>query len=90
MTDAELLVLLKANLSIARTTWDSFLLHLISVSKKEIEREGITLEDTPADNYLIVMYASYLYRKRNEDIAAMPRMLRYELNQRVFSEKMKV
>ena len=90
MTDAELLVLLKANLSIARTTWDSFLLHLISVSKKKIEREGITLEDTPSDNYLIVMYASYLYRKRNEDIAAMPRMLRYALNQRVFSEKMKV
>ena len=39
------------------------------------------------DGMLIAMYAAYLYRKRKEEKGAMPRMLRYELNQRLFSQK---
>ena len=89
MTDNELLVLVKANLAIARSTWDDYLTNLINVSKQSIAREGITLEDTFEDNHLIVMYTSYLYRKRADDIPAMPRMLRYALNNRLFAEKMR-
>ena len=41
------------------------------------------------DCNLIVMYTSYLYRKRVGDDPVMPRMLRYALNNRVFAEKAK-
>ena len=87
MTDAELLTLTKSNLQIAGSTWDAYLTHLITAARQSIAREGITLTDTLEDNNLVVMYASYLYRKRAEDSGAMPRMLRYALNNRLFSEK---
>ena len=87
MTDEDILEYLKLNLAIIRDTWDKYLLNLIDVSRQAISREGITLEDTREDANLIVMYAAYLYRKRAEDSAAMPRMLRYALNNRLFAEK---
>lgn len=50
------------------------------------------------DANLIVMYAAWLYRKRVDDslsgytsaisATGMPRMLRYQLNNRIFSQKM--
>ena len=51
-----------------------------------IAEEGITLADTEEDRDLVVMYAAYLWRSRStgED---MPRMLRYALNNRLFSRK---
>lgn len=53
-----------------------------------IEREGITLNfDDISDETLVVMYASWLYDKRKDGVAVMPRMLRYNLNNRVFAEK---
>ena len=39
------------------------------------------------DSQLVVMYAAWLWRKRDTG-EGMPRMLRYALNQRVFSQKM--
>ena len=39
------------------------------------------------DAVLVEMYAAYLYRRRREENAAMPRMLRYALNNRLLSEK---
>lgn len=88
MTNAEILSMTKCNLSLIGNTWDGYLTNLIEDSRKEIKREGITLDETDiADCNLIVMYASYLYRKRAEDTAAMPRMLRYALNNRVIAEK---
>lgn len=51
-----------------------------------IAREGITLEDTVEDLQLVEMYAAYLVRKRNTT-EAMPRMLRWALNNRLFSQK---
>ena len=55
-----------------------------------ITREGINLTESIEDGNLIVMYAAYLYRKRADSSPVMPRMLRYALNNRVFSEKMGV
>lgn len=87
MTDADLLALSKANLQITSSAYDAYLSHLIGAAKNEITREGITLSlDAIDDCNLIVMYASYLYRKRAED-GPMPRMLRYALNNRLFAEK---
>ena len=37
----------------------------------------------------IGMYAAYLYRKRADDAPVMPRMLRYALNNRLFSQKVR-
>lgn len=54
-----------------------------------IEREGITLNfDSPGDLMLTTMYASYLYEKRNDGVSVMPRALRYNLNTRLFQEKL--
>ena len=87
MTDADRLTMLKANLEIipANTAQDTYLAQLLTAGSQMIEREGISLDDTIEDNNLIVMYAAYLYRKRAEDNPPMPRMLRWALNNRLFS-----
>lgn len=60
----------------------------IQSSVSFIEREGITLNfDDVSDEMLVVMYASWLYDKRKDGVAIMPRMLRYNLNNRLFAEK---
>ena len=88
MTNGDLLAILKCNLQIIGTTWDDYLTNLIEASTREIGREGIVLDQTQIDDCnLIVMYASYLYRKRNSDDVNMPRMLRYALNNHLFAQK---
>lgn len=87
MTKGEMLTMVKQNLAIISPAWNEYLENLIDVAKQSITREGITLEDTMEDNNLIVMYTAYLYRKRTEDAGPMPHMLRYALNNRLFSEK---
>ncbi len=100
MTDAQLLEILKCDLEILGTHKDTYLDHLIRVAKLEIKKEGITLTDTVADGHLVIMYAAWLYRKRaaeasgqrggTGDATAMPRMLRYAMNQRLFGKKEQV
>ena len=89
MTNADLLTMTKSNLEIlpANTLWDTYIGNLIEAAKQMIGREGIVLADTLEDANLIVMYTAYLYRKRATDNAPMPRMLRYALNNRLFSQK---
>ncbi len=89
MTDDDLLEMLKFNLEIIskNESYNDYLSSLITAAKQMIGREGITLTDTVEDGNLVVMYAAYLYRKRAEDTPVMPRMLRYALNNRLFSEK---
>ena len=89
MSDTDLLVMIKSNLALTTDTWDEYLYNLIDVSRQAIAREGITLTSSMEDSNLIVMYVSYLYRKRASDTAGMPRMLRMALNNRLFSEKSK-
>ena len=64
----------------------SYLSQVIDAAIAFITREGITLEDTVEDLQLVEMYAAYLVRKRNTT-EAMPRMLRWALNNRLFSQK---
>jgi len=91
MTDETILTMLKANLQIiaGNTLQDAYLQNLIETAKQMITREGITLADTVEDGQLVVMYAAYLYRKRADDAPVMPRMLRYALNNRLFSQKVR-
>ena len=78
----------KSNLQIAGSSFDDYLEFLIDAAQNAIKAEGITIDfDAIDDCNLIVMYTSYLYRKRVGDDPVMPRMLRYALNNRVFAEK---
>lgn len=89
MTAAELLTMTKLNLEIpaANVLFDEYILNLIMAAEQMISREGIVLTESIEDGNLVVMYAAYLYRKRAEDSPQMPRMLRYALNNRLFSQK---
>lgn len=91
-----LLAMLKNNLEILTTYMDASavemieteLLQYIQTSVRFIEREGITLDlDDISDDMLVTMYSAWLYEKRKDPTAQMPRMLRYNLNNRLFSEK---
>ena len=87
MTDAAtLLPLLKTDLGITATSYDTRLTAYIQNAQTEIRREGITLDDSIGDNQITIMYAAWTWRKRTTG-EGMPRMLRYALNNRLFSEK---
>lgn len=98
MTNDDLLVMLKSNLEIitdymdeeAKAAKNAELLTYISTSQAFIQREGATLSlEDIGDCQLIVMYASWLYQKRKAQAdSPMPRMLRWNLNNRIFAEKL--
>lgn len=88
MTDADILSLLQVDLgemfpSESRT---AYLQQCISAAQQFITREGIDLTDSIEDGQLVEMYAAYLVRKR-ATTEPMPRMLRWTLNNRLFSQK---
>lgn len=87
MADSDILTILKVDLQIAVNRLDEYLLALIQSARRFITQEGITLSDSMDDAVLVEMYAAYLYRRRREENVAMPRMLRYALNNRLLSEK---
>ena len=91
MADLNLLSMLKIDLGFKTTGYDDRLNQLLTVAEKEIIREGAeTLDKTDLDDaQLIVIYAAWLWRKRDTQ-DGMPRMVRYAINNRVFSEKMAV
>lgn len=88
--DNKILVPLKIDLQISSDALDSYLLDLIHAAQEYIKTEGITLSGSdPGDVMLVEMYAAYLYRERRNtgDASNMPRMLRWALNNRLFSQK---
>lgn len=102
-TDDVLLTMLKQSLEIITDYMDADaqeaknieLKWYIDTAQEFIKREGITLQDTIGDATLQVMYAMWLYDKRKTTgskytsyyIQNMPRMLRINLNNRLFQEK---
>ena len=94
MTDQDLLTMLKVDLgfvSSGQTKIDTRLVQLLQAAEKAIKAEGATTLDKNSidDAQLIVMYAAWLWRRRDTQ-DGMPRMIRYALNNRIFSEKMAV
>lgn len=83
-----LLSMLKVDLGIKSTTaYDERLSQYIEAADQAITEMGATLDYTVLkDNQLVVMYAAWTWRKRDSG-EGMPRMLRYALNNRIFSEK---
>lgn len=88
MTSLELLDSLKVDLGIRTTAYDERLGQYLQAAEASIRREGATLLlDSVDDCQLVIMYAAWLWRRR-DNMEGMPRMLRYKLNNRIFSEKM--
>ena len=86
-TASTLLSGLKVDLGIATTAYDERLTVYIQTAQARIVEEGITLGDSVEDGLLTQQYAAWLWNRRDTG-EGMPRMLRYALNNRVFSEKM--
>ena len=87
MTNAEKLVILKKDLQQMTTANDTYLETLLNFAKAAIEREGIVLKEDIECDMAVIHYAAYLFRKRAGTDTAMPRFLRYELNNLLFSQK---
>ena len=98
MTRTELIELLLTNLNINMPKSKSEVQHkiydnlayLADVAVERIRQLGITFEGeetfTIDEANLVIMYASWLYTKRQTG-EGMPRMLRYALNNKLLSQK---
>lgn len=105
MTNETILTMLKQGLEIitdymdeeSRTAKNLELMQYIETAEVFIEREGIVLVDNVSDQMLVSMYAMWLYDKRKTTgskytsyyIQNMPRMLRYNLNNRLLQQKVR-
>ena len=84
-----ILQLLKIDLGITHTLRDSFFIQLIKGTIKEIERRGITLDITMADDQMLVVdYAAWTYRKRIEG-APLATNIQHRLRNRIVKERIK-
>lgn len=84
-----MLTMLKTDLGIMTSAaFDVRLTQLLTAAEQAIIKEGASTLDASntLDMELIVMYAAWLWRKR-DSMEGMPRMLRYKLNNRVLGEK---
>lgn len=84
----EMLARLKIDLGIINSTsYDNRLKSLLEVAKKEIEKEGATLDlNDISDSELVIDYARYLWQSRREPMTE-PRSLRWRINNRIFGGK---
>ena len=87
MDQETMLVALKVDLGITTTAYDVRLSQYLMSAREAITIEGIDLTESISDCNLIVMYAAWLWRKR-DTAEGMPRMLRWMMNNRLFSQKL--
>lgn len=87
MTDRDKLAILKGDLQLLTSAQDTYLKSLLELGKASVKREGIVLKDDIECDMVVIHYAAYLFRKRAAADTAMPRYLRYELNNLLFSQK---
>ena len=82
-----LLNLLKLDLGITHNLRDAFFLQLLDGTIKEIERRGITCDLKSADDQmLIVDYACWTYRKRQEDVP-LANNIQHRIRNRIIKER---
>lgn len=88
MNAETMLSMLKVDLGITTTAYDARLSQMLTVAENEIEREGakISPETSVDDANLVILYTAWMWRKR-DTMEAMPRMIRWQLNNRVFGKK---
>ena len=89
MDSGVILEMLKVDLGMVTTAYDERLSAIINAAMGAIATEGITLDAARVDDMqLVTMYSAWLWRRR-DSMDAMPRMLRWSLNNRLFSQKAK-
>jgi hypothetical protein len=82
-----LLSLLKIDLGITHKLRDAFFTKLLQGTLKEIERRGIKPDLNNADDQmLIVDYAAWAYRKRQEDVP-LANNIQHRLRNRIIKER---
>lgn len=88
MSNEQLLAMLKTDLGITASLYDTRLSQYLKTAQDEIEREGVTLSpsDDVADANLVIQYAAWMWRKRDTG-EGMPRMIRWQINNRLFSDE---
>lgn len=87
MDTTTMLAQLKVDLGITTDAYDNRLTQYLNAAAGQIAREGITLDSSKAEDVLLqVMYAAWMWRRRDSG-EGMPRMLRYQMNNRLFQEK---
>ena len=89
MNDSQMLEILKLNLQKLTSADDKYLERLIKQAKALMTREGITDDKTNDYSMAVIDYAAFLFRKRASKEMMMPRSLRLELNNILFSQKSK-
>jgi len=83
-----ILQMLKTDLRIMTDAFDGRLAQYIVTAQANMDREGAALDASRLDDMqLIVTYAAWTWRRR-DTMEGMPRMLRWQLNNRIFSGKM--
>lgn len=88
MDKSTMLTMLKVDLGISTTTaYDERLTEYLNSAQDALIREGVRPNlSVNTDCSLVIMYAAWMWRKRDTS-EAMPRMLRWQINNRLFSEK---
>jgi hypothetical protein len=88
MDDETKLKILKHDLQTTTSANDEYLKSLLEYGKAAIIREGIKFEEETIElDMAVIHYAAYLFRKRAGKDTMMPRFLRYELNNILFSQR---
>ena len=87
MSNEQLLAMLKIDLGITASLYDTRLSQYLKTAQDKIEREGASISpsDDVADANLVIQYAAWMWRKRDTG-EGMPRMIRWQINNRLFSE----
>lgn len=83
MNDETMLQMLKIDLGITTDIYNDRLTQYITAAKAELEREGVVLTNSIADGNLVIQYAAWMWRKRDTG-EGMPRMIRWQINNRLF------
>lgn len=89
MNESEMLKILKYNLQKLSSADDEYLKKLIVKAIALMSREGIVNDGTDDYDMAVIDYAAFLFRKRASKEMIMPRSLRLELNNILFSQKSK-
>lgn len=84
MNDNDILNSTKMDIGISGNAYDQRLKEYIKSAKMEIQREGVVLDDTTEDRDLVARYAAWMWKKRDTG-EGIPRMIRWHLNNRIFS-----
>lgn len=91
MDDVEKLEILKLNLQRTGTKLDPLLRQMLQQAATHLTQAGVTLrEKDPGDDGLQIDYAAYLYRRRADPKMELPKSLKWDITNRLLSEKGRV